>query len=303
VNVFLLYSDLWSTFYELVDDTSQIAKAHSILSESIGNQVVGPFEESIKSMDMNRRKTLDEANSISGEVNEAFSILRKATQQLEDTTNEVNATRLGLSRVEGAITVKPRELDRARLKYQTASEKLSIARSSYRQCDDVCRSLQSKVQLVDIPRISRMLSGLEAARGSEVRQILQASTHLDRQAAEMHVQCAAMMESKVNSIVLDDALDSLMAIGVVGVNGGMSTGNGNNNTIANNNNSSNNEESRRYSISRPIMSRAPLQDGTTPRTLEACNPSPSYYPSNNTNPNSSVDALERKTNASQAIIH
>lgn len=244
-------------------------------------------------MDQNRRKTLDEANSISGEVNEAFSILRKATQQLEDTTNEVNAARLGLSRTEGAITVKPRDLDRARLKYQTASEKLSIARSSYRQCDDVCRSLQNKIQLVDIPRISRMLSGLEASRGNDVRQVLQASTRLDRQSAEMHVQCSAQMETKVNSIVLDDTLDSLMVI---------NSGEGNNHSINNTSASDEASEARRYSITRPLVSRAPLRDennnlSTAPRTL-SINPSPSYYPAK-----SSVDALERKTaGASQMII-
>ena len=73
-----IFSDLWSTFYEIVDDTSQIAKAHAILAESIANQIVGPFEESIRNMDLNRRRTLEESSHVLGELNEAFSILKKA---------------------------------------------------------------------------------------------------------------------------------------------------------------------------------------------------------------------------------
>lgn len=292
---FMNSSGLWSTFYEIVDDTSQIAKAHAILAESIANQIVAPFEESIKNMDLNRRRTFEESTNVLGELNEAFSILKKATQQLEDTTNEVNAARLGLSRAEGAMTIKPRDLDRAKMKYQAASEKLAIARASYRQCDDVCRSLQNKVQMVDIPRISRMLSGLEAARGSEVRSILQAATRLDKQTAEMGLQCAAGMEMKVNSIGVDDVLDNLMTGNLINTNeGGPATV----------------EDTRRYSITRPLISRAatshpvalakPVENSNlTPRTL-AANPSPSYYPS--ATYKASIEALERKTTTLSQII-
>lgn len=301
---------MWSTFYEIVDDTSQIAKAHSILAESITNQILGPFEESIKTMDMNRRRTLEEANSVSNELNEAFSILRRATQQLEDTTNEVNATRLGLSRAEGAMTIKPRELERTRTKYQTASEKLAIARASYRQCDDVCRSLQNKVQMVDFPRISRMLSSLEAARSTETRQILLSSARLERRTAEMDVQCAVMMEEKVGGIALDDIFDNLMMTSG-GVNGSISGGGGGGNCGALNEINGTNLETdaRRYSITRPLVARTGLQDqssntnpsnnnSSTPRTL-AGNPVPSYYPSATFK--ASAEILDRKNVGSQII--
>lgn len=247
-------------------------------------------------MDINRRRTLEESNGVFGELNEAFSILRKATQQVEETTNEVNAARLNLSRIEGSMTAKPRDLEKARMKYQAASEKLTIARASFRQCDDVCRSLQNKVQMVDVPRIARMLSGLEAARGAEVRGIMQATTRLDRQAAEMDAQCTAEMEQKVSGIVLDDALDSLMGAGDV-----------NNNNAYNVNNNAY-EEPRRYSITRPLISRAATshpvaleQQSTVPRSL-ATQPSPSYYP--NEALKASAELLERKnTGMNSQIIH
>jgi hypothetical protein len=263
------------------------------LAESIANQIVVPFEESIRSMDLNRRRTFEESSNVMDELNEAFSILKKATQQLEDSTNEVNAARLGLSRAEGAMTVKPRYLDRAKMKYQAASEKLSIARASYRQCDDVCRSLQNKVQMVDIPRISRMLSGLEAARGVEVRSILQSATRLDKQTAEMGLQCAAGMEMKVNSIGVDDVLDNLMT---ANSEGGPATV----------------ENTRRYSITRPLISRAATSHpvalpasqndnaNMTPRALASVNPSPSYYPS--ASYKASIEVLERKSTTTSQII-
>ena len=248
-------------------------------------------------MEGNRRRTFDEAASISIELNEVFSILKKATQQLEESTNEVNASRLALSRAEGAINAKPRELERAKMKYQAASEKLSIARASYRQCDDVCRSLQNKVQMVDVPRISKMLSGLESARGNEVRGVLQASTRLDRQTSEMDSNCSAGMEQKANGIVLDDVLDSLITCVTFPTNtqseGGPSTV----------------EDARRYSITRPLISRAatafPVSSDardTVPRVYAGNvnqHPSPSYYPSDTYK--ASIEAMERKKTASQII--
>lgn len=246
-------------------------------------------------MELNRRRTLEESNAVFAELNEAFSILRKATQQVEETTNEVNAARLNLSRVEGSMTAKPRDLEKARMKYQAASEKLTIARASFRQCDDVCRSLQNKVHMVDVPRVSRMLSGLEAARGTEVRGILQATTRLDRQAAEMDAQCTAEMEQKVGGIVLDDVLDSLMGAGE---------------PINTNGNSANNvyDDSRRFSITRPLVSRAatthPIAleppSSSVPRTLIDAQPSPSYYP--NEALKASAELLERKNWAPNSQI-
>ena len=250
-------------------------------------------------MDLNRRRTFDEALSVSNELNEAFSILRKATQQLEDTTNEVNAARLGLSRTEGAITVKPRELERSRMKYQAASEKLTIARASYRQCDDVCKSLQNKVQLVDIPRISRMLSGLESSRGAEVRGILQSTAKLDKNAAEMNLECAMAMERKAADVVTNDGLECLlMSAGhgrdtrIEGIEGGGPA------TV---------DDTRRYSITRPLISRAAtshpvalhVDPNTAPRALNNGNPSPSYYPGETYK--ASIEALEKKSGASQMI--
>lgn len=248
-------------------------------------------------MDLNRRRTFEESSNVMDELNEAFSILKKATQQLEDSTNEVNAARLGLSRAEGAMTVKPRDLDRAKMKYQAASEKLTIARASYRQCDDVCRSLQNKVQMVDIPRISRMLSGLEAARAAEVRSMLQSATRLDKQTAEMGLQCSAGMEMKVNSIGADNVLDNLMQGQLIAAvnEGGPATV----------------EDTRRYSITRPLISRAATSHpvalasndnnaNMTPRALAAVNPSPSYYPS--ATYKASIEVLERKTTTTSQII-
>lgn len=249
---------------------------------------------------------MDESGSIDAELQEASSVLKKAKQQLEDSTNEVNAARLALSRIEGAVTMKPRDLERAKHKYQTASDKLSIARASYRQCDEVCRALQQKVHTVDVPRITRILSSLESARGQEARQTLQSAMRLDRVAAEMDVQCAALMEAKVGDVVLEDVLDSLMT-----VNQPLAPGQ----VLLHDSShpyayfqsppitplgSPGDDTRHHYSITMPLSSRAAALSPTSPTTLSTplvdrsavaggrtdggranltLNPSPSYYPS------------------------
>ncbi len=270
-----------------------------ILAESIGTQLIAPFEESIKNMDLNRKRVLEETGSITTEMQEASAVLKKAKQQLEESTNEVNSTRLALSRVEGAITVKPKDLERAKLKYQNATDKLSIARASYRQCDEVCRALQNKIQSVDVPRISRMLNGLESSRGQEARQVLQSAMRLDRLTAEMDLQCTSLMENKVAEVMLDDVLDSLMAVNQPSfpTQPVISTA-----PLAA-------EEPRRYSITRPLLHGRPVDKShanatgsayhvTQPLTM---NTSPSYYP--NAQLQTSVDALNaKKSHNSVAIL-
>ncbi len=271
------------------------------MAESLGTQLITPFEESIKNMDLNRKRVLEETGSIAAELQEAAAVLRKAKHQLEDSTNEVNSTRLALSRVEGAITVKPKDLERAKLKYQNATDKLSIARSSYRQCDEVCRALQNKVQSVDVPRISRMLNGLESSRGQESRQVMQSAMRLDRLTAEMDLQCTSLMESKVAEVVLDDVLDSLMAVNqpsfpaqpVISTIPLVAA-----------------EEPRRYSITRPLMHGRQAEASTAnantvssayhvaqPLTM---NTSPSYSP--NAQLQTSVDALNAKKSQNSIAI-
>lgn len=239
---------------------------------------------------------MEETGSINSELQEAAAILKKAKQQLEECTNEVNSSRLALSRIEGAITVKPRDLERAKFKYQSATDKLSIARASYRQCDEVCRALQSKVQSVDVPRISRMLSGLESSRGQEARQVMQSAMRLDRVTAEMDLQCTSVMESKVAEVVLDDALDSLMAVNQpsypLAAPPAVSTA-----PLVT-------EDNRRYSITRPLIngrSNANSQNLTL-------NTSPSYYPPSNPTQaahiQSSVEALNsKKLSQNSLAIH
>ena len=61
-----------------------------------------------------------------------------------------------------------------------------------------------------------MLSGLEAARGNEVRGILQAATRLDKNAAEMDLDCAVAMERKVIDVVINDGLDCLLVSAAAG---------------------------------------------------------------------------------------
>lgn len=257
-------------------------------------------------MDLNRKRVLEETSSITSELQEAAAVLKKAKHQLEDTTNEVNSSRLTLSRIEGAITVKPKDLERAKMKYQNATDKLSIARASYRQCDEVCRALQNKVQTVDVPRISRMLNGLEASRGQEARQVMQSAMRLDRLTAEMDLQCTSLMESKVSEIVLDDVLDSLMAVNQpsfpapapIVTTAPLAT-----------------EDTRRYSITRPLIhgrgneasavqhppsaSAYHVSTAVQPQPL-TLNTSPSYYP--NAQMQTSVDALNSKKSHNSAAI-
>jgi hypothetical protein len=266
-----LFSNLWSTFYEAVDDTSQIAKSHGILAESLSTQLIGPFEESIKTMELTRRRVHEESNAIDSELLEAASVLRKARQQLEDSTHEVNAARLGLSRIEGAVTMKPKDVERARAKYQAASDRLTLARSSFRQCDEVCRALQLKVGSVDVPRLGRLLSGLETARGHEVRQLLQQCMRLDRVAAEMDVQCTSEMETKVSGIVLDSVLDALVEQANVHHNNALAL-------HIEDGPSSPSSEPRRYSISRPLASTQPPPLVATPQLASTAMLAPKTLP-------------------------
>ena len=134
-------------------------------------------------------------------------------------------------------------LERARARYHVASDRLNLARASFRQCDEVCRALQGKVNQVDVPRLGKLLAALEQARGLDAKQTLQQAMRIDRLTADMDLHCTTSMEHKAAAIVVDDVLDSVLCVAstappvsVVPLNGELPAP----------------VDARRYSITRPL---------------------------------------------------
>ena len=108
------------------------------------------------------------------------------------------------------------------------------------------------------------------------------------------------MERKVVDIVINDGLDCLLMCAGQGRGGNFFEGaiEGGPATV---------EDTRRYSITRPLISRAAtshpialqVDHNTAPRSLNNGNPTPSYYPSEAYKV--SIEALEQKNGASQMI--
>lgn len=64
INCMLMKSTLWSTYYEIVDDTSQLAKAHMALADSMQQSLVVPMFGAIKEMEVVKKAVHDDACAI-----------------------------------------------------------------------------------------------------------------------------------------------------------------------------------------------------------------------------------------------
>jgi len=187
---------LWSTFYELVDDTSQVAKSHASLAESLLSQLLDPINASINEMEQQRQAVLEESQISTREIHDAASNLKKAQKQYDKAERSLENCRSAFERVRiEASTSETKQLEKLRIKVKTSEDRLEGTKQALRFAQDTAHSLRSKYQGQDVPRIITALQCMEGQRGRLVLSYILGMIELER-------RCAVMNENYANDMAL-----------------------------------------------------------------------------------------------------
>ena len=195
-------TSLWRTFYDLVDDTSQLAKSHNMLSETMGSSVLEPLQAAVKSMEASRKTLVEQAAFLKKEQGEARSALKKALAASESATEDAEDAKTALASLQAKGDIKSRPLDKAKLKAQVAQERAAAAKQAHRQCEERLSLLLQKHQLQETPRLLEEFRRQEAQRSFDAYRIVHCVVEIEKARMDVEEKAVREMEDHVRSIDL-----------------------------------------------------------------------------------------------------
>jgi hypothetical protein len=205
-------SSLWRGFYDAVDDTSQVAKAHGMLAETLGAQVLEPLQAAIKSMDVSRRSLVEEGAFLRREEAEARNALKKAAGVADTAQHDSDHALRVLQALQARGDIKSRPLDKAKLRAQVASERAMAARQQQRQCEERLRTLLARQVAQEAPRLLQEFRRQEAQRSFDAYKIVHALGELERQRLDLEDRAVREMLEHVAGIDLSADLGRFDAL-------------------------------------------------------------------------------------------
>lgn len=195
-------TSLWRAFYDLVDDTSQIAKSHNMLVETMGTSVLEPLQAAIKSMEASRKTLVEQFAFLKKEQAEARSTLKKALVASESASEEAESARAALVSLQAKGDIKSRPLDKAKLKAQVAQERAAAAKQAHRQCEERLTLLLHKHQHQEAPRLLEEFRRQEAQRSFDAYRIVHCVVEIEKARMDVEEKAVREMEEHVRSIDL-----------------------------------------------------------------------------------------------------
>lgn len=203
---------LWNTFFELVDDSAQVAKAHSAFADSLQSQIYEPLLSTQKEMESARSMAIMEGDDASKELakgaikmhrahlryEKAIAHAAKCRQQLE----EHQQLQLGAP-MEDADKLAKRAL-LLREKSCDADEAVTRARQDLRALEETHKSLHSRLHTQELPRVMSKLQQQEHERSREVYTHLLALVELERRCVAMNEEFGEEMSARVRNVRLAD---------------------------------------------------------------------------------------------------
>ncbi len=113
--------------------------------------MISPFKDTIKGMESSRKKLFEESSNLMSQLNDSETLVKKAKNTLSIAEKDYEISLNSWKKFDNSANEKERE--KIRTKLEKSEEKLNLARSSYRQCEEVSRALQQKIKNFEIPKL------------------------------------------------------------------------------------------------------------------------------------------------------
>lgn len=114
INCMLMKSTLWSTYYEIVDDTSQLAKSHMALADSMQQALVLPMLGAIKEMEVVKKAVHDDACGALKTLATVESENRRNAETANELTTTAREAKAGYEVLLRQPNPKPKDIEKVR---------------------------------------------------------------------------------------------------------------------------------------------------------------------------------------------
>jgi len=160
---------VWRTFFEIVDDTAQIAKSHAAYSENLLSQLVEPLKNSLRQMEAERKATVGEGQHAAQELESSGNALLKARSRYDSCALEAVRLKDAVSLANSAAlrNNNPADVNKEKMllhKAKKAEEMALSTRKALRAAEETHRQTHSRHHATDLPRVMTVSIFLYLAR-------------------------------------------------------------------------------------------------------------------------------------------
>lgn len=165
----LMYEDgasegtaIWRTFFEIVDDTAQIAKSHSAFAESLKTQLGDPLKTALHEMETEKKTIVGEGQQAARELEKSGNALLKARSRYDSCALEAvrlrDAASLAVSAAQrnGNSIEENKMVNREKMlleKAKIAEDAIVVARKALKAAEEAHRQTHSRHHATDLPRV------------------------------------------------------------------------------------------------------------------------------------------------------
>lgn len=178
-----------------------------MMAEQLKGQLSEPLEKAIKSMQVSRQTLQEETTMLTRELRDAECAWKRAREAAEESDAAANRAKQDLATVIGNTSARPKAIDAAKLAYQRASERASLARNASRQGEERLANVRAKHASTEIPRLLQAFRRQTSQRAYDAFRALHALGEVQRQTSELDVRAASEMQDRVSRVALSDDMD------------------------------------------------------------------------------------------------
>lgn len=213
------YSDstLWKTFYELVDDTNQISKAHTAMAENLAMTSLNDLTQSIPRMEDKSKKIQEQRNEAESRILKAESMIKKQRKSLDSSQRTLlkqqesvdiakdrykeaslkqRSGQMAPEATDRLLTKLRNAMDQAQLHKEQAESSLMSGRMKMEGVQETLNALQEDHCRSILPNLVKMLEEEEDSRSLIAKGALEQVLQWDNRLAEMTLHFSKEMEEK-----------------------------------------------------------------------------------------------------------
>lgn len=215
-------STLWKTFFELVDDTNQISKAHTAMAEGLSTTSLQDLSHAIPRMEEEARRIQEQRDEAEARILKAESMIKKQRKSLENSQKMLQKQQ---NSVEGAkdrykeaalkqrngqmapeatdklLTKLRNAMDQAQLHKEQAETSLQTGRIKMQGVQETLNALQEDHCRSILPNLVKMLEEQEDTRSLIAKGALEQVLQWDNRLAEMTLHFSKGMEERFDGKV------------------------------------------------------------------------------------------------------
>ncbi|KAJ3188980.1 hypothetical protein HK101_009062 [Irineochytrium annulatum] len=211
----LMKSSLWKGYGEIVDETSKLAEAHQEMAMSMQQDVIDPFTNYIREMEVVRKAQIEKGQEFLKNLHDAYSGLKKVKKEYEALQASSAEAINNHVRAQQNPATKDREMEKLTIKMQGAVEKAKKAEDTMKWWDEMFATAKEDYFGTFLPGLYEDIRVKEEERCIAVKRALRDFVHLQKAHSSNYNRVMEFLSERVSGIDISEDSEDFVSTHMV----------------------------------------------------------------------------------------